>query len=150
MPQSGSVFGANQQPAVVASPDYLARYPMPKVPADIYQHRCIGYWLTSANNIYKWEFERDEEKVEIAVDAAMVFNESHMMVDAALEGVGLAYVFEGQVTKHIADGTLVRVLDDWCHPFTGFFLYYPSRRQTPAALVALINALRVASPSCLD
>ena len=136
----------DQRPAVVAAPGYFEGRQVPKNPRELQGHRCIGFWLTSANSVYKWEFEKDGGKIEVAIEAALVFNESDMMVDATLAGVGLAYVFEEQVAEHLAAGTLVRVLEDWCAPFPGFFLYYPSRRQTPAALLALINALRVESP----
>jgi DNA-binding transcriptional LysR family regulator len=137
----------DQLPAVVAAPGYLEKHGVPQTPHDLRGHRCIGYWMNTAGIVYKWEFEKGDQKLDVAIDTALVFNDADMMVNAALAGLGLTYAFDEQVKPHLQAGTLVRVLDDWCVPFPGYFLYYPSRRQTPAALLALINALRVQIPA---
>jgi DNA-binding transcriptional LysR family regulator len=131
--------------AVIGSPAYLKRHGLPKTPRDLRSHRCINLRLASAGTLYKWEFERGAEKMEIAVDGPLVFDAGGMVVDAALAGVGLGYVLEDRALDHIKSGALVRVLADWCPPFPGFYLYYPGRRQLSPALAAFIDAIRVPS-----
>jgi DNA-binding transcriptional LysR family regulator len=129
--------------AVTASPQYLARHGTPKTPRNLHSHRCINIRLPSAGTLYKWEFERGTEKMDVAVEGPLIFDAGGMVVDAALAGVGLGYVLEDRVTEHFRIGSLVRVLDDWCPPFPGFHLYYPGRRQLSPALAAFIEAIRV-------
>jgi DNA-binding transcriptional LysR family regulator len=129
--------------AVVASPAYLAKYGSPKTPRDLRSHRCINIRLPSAGVIYKCEFERDAEKIEVAVEGPLVFDSGGMVLDAALAGVGLGYVLEDRAMDAISSGALKRVLPDWCPPFLGFYLYYPGRRQLSPALAAFIDAIRV-------
>lgn len=129
--------------AVVASPDYLLRFPPPVSPRDLHRHRCIGWRQAGSGALYRWEFEQDGRTLSVAVNGPLVLDDPDLMVGAALEGVGLAYATEQYIDDHLASGRLIRVLDDWCPPYPGFFLYYPSRRQTPAALRALIEALKV-------
>jgi DNA-binding transcriptional LysR family regulator len=129
--------------AVVATPHYFATRPAPARPQDLRQHRCINFRLPSAGTIYKWEFEKGRRKVEVGVDGPLVFDDEEMVLDAALAGVGLAYLIEDQVASRLRAGTLSRVLEDWCPPFPGFFLYYPGRRQVSPALAAFIDAIRV-------
>jgi DNA-binding transcriptional LysR family regulator len=129
--------------AVVASPAYLAKYGSPKTPRALRSHRCINIRLPSAGVIYKCEFERDAEKIEVAVEGALVFDSGGMVLDAALAGVGLGYVLEDRAMDAISSGALKRVLPDWCPPFPGFYLYYPGRRQLSPALAAFIDAIRV-------
>lgn len=129
--------------AVVASPDYLSRFPPPESPRDLHRHRCIGWRQAGSGALYRWEFEQDGRALSVAVNGPLVLDDPDLMVGAALEGVGLAYATEQYIDDHLASGRLIRVLDDWCPPYPGFFLYYPSRRQTPAALRALIGALKV-------
>lgn len=131
--------------AVVGSPDYLARHEVPKHPRDLRSHRCINVRLPSAGTIYKWEFERGTEKIDIAVDGPLVFDTGGMVVDAALAGIGLGYVLEDRAQHHFESGALVRLLADWCPPFPGFYLYYPGRRQVSPALAAFIQAVRLPS-----
>ena len=131
--------------AVIASPAYLKRHGVPKTPRDLRSHRCINLRLASAGTIYKWEFERGAEKMDIAVDGPLIFDAGGMVVDAALAGVGLGYVLEDRVLDDFKSGALVRLLADWCPPFPGFYLYYPGRRQLSPALAAFIEALRVPS-----
>jgi DNA-binding transcriptional LysR family regulator len=129
--------------AVVGTPSYFALHPAPRVPNDLRQHRCINIRLLAAGTIYKWEFEKGRQTVDVAVDGPLVFDDEEMVVDAALAGVGLAYVIEDQVTSLLEAGALAGVLKDWCAPFPGFFLYYAGRRQRSPALSALIDTLRV-------
>jgi DNA-binding transcriptional LysR family regulator len=95
--------------------------------------------------VYKWEFDKGDESLAIAVNGALLLDEVDLVIQAALDGAGLAWVTEDRVTEHLASGALVRVLEDWCPPFPGFFLYHPSRRQQPAALSAVIDTLRLPS-----
>ena len=131
--------------AAIASPAYLKRHGVPKTPRDLRSHRCINLRLASAGTLYKWEFERGAEKMDIAVDGPLIFDAGGMVVDAALAGVGIGYVLEDRVLDDFKSGALVRVLADWCPPFPGFYLYYPGRRQLSPALAAFIDALRVPS-----
>jgi len=131
--------------AAIASPAYVRRHGVPKTPRDLRSHRCINLRLPSAGTIYKWEFERGAEKMDIAVDGPLIFDAGGMVVDAALAGVGLGFVLEDRALDHFKSGALVRVLADWCPPFPGFYLYYPGRRQVSPALTAFIDAIRVRS-----
>jgi DNA-binding transcriptional LysR family regulator len=129
---------------VVGAPSYFAANPAPIVaPEDLQAHRCIGYRASGSRTLYKWEFERNARVVNIATAGPLVLDNHALLVKAALSGAGLAYVIEGVVQEHLAAGRLVRVLDDWCAPFDGFFLYYPSARQMSSALRALIDFVRV-------
>lgn len=132
--------------AVVASPAYLAKHGAPKTPRDLRSHRCINIRLPSAGVIYKWEFERGTEKMEVAVEGPLVFDSGGMVLDATLAGVGLGYVLEDRAMDAFRSGALKRVLTDWCPPFPGFYLYYPGRRQLSPALAAFIDAIRVKRP----
>jgi DNA-binding transcriptional LysR family regulator len=129
--------------AVVGTPQYFALHPAPATPHDLGKHRCINFRLATAGTIYKWEFEQRQQKMEVAVDGPLVFDDEDLIIDAALAGVGLAYVIEEQVVSLLQAGALARVLEDWCQPFPGFFLYYPGRRQVSPALAAFIDAIRV-------
>jgi DNA-binding transcriptional LysR family regulator len=131
--------------AVVASPAYLKRHGVPKTPRDLRSHRCINLRLASAGALYKWEFERGAEKVEIAVEGPLIFDAGVMVLDAALAGLGVGYVLEDRAHDQLQSGALVRLLADWCPPFPGFYLYYPGRRQLSPALAAFIDAIRVPS-----
>lgn len=132
--------------AVIASPAYVKRHGTPTTPRDLRSHRCINLRFPAAGTIYKWEFERGAEKMEIAVDGPLIFDAGGMMVDAALAGVGIGYVLEDRAREHLKAGTLVRLLRDWCPSFPGFHLYYPGRRQLSPALGAFIEAIRVRAP----
>ncbi len=133
--------GPEMRMAVVASPAYLAAHPPPLVPQDLARHRCINQRMASGA-IYAWEFEKDGRALEVKVDGPLTFNEPGLLLDAALDGLGIADVFEEQAAAAIAAGRLVRLLEDWTPAFPGYFLYYPSRRQVPPALGALVAALR--------
>ncbi|EYF00313.1 LysR family transcriptional regulator [Chondromyces apiculatus] len=131
--------------AVVGSPAYLAARPAPRTPRDLRKHACIGFRQVTSGAMYRWEFEREGEALEVAVEGPLTLDDPDLMVAAALDGVGLACSLEHHVADHLAAGRLVRVLEDWCPPFPGFFLYYPGRRQMPAALRALIDLIQAAT-----
>lgn len=128
--------------AIVGVPSYFKANPKPEDPHDLLSHRCISFRHGTAG-LYKWEFEKGRKSLSVAVNGPLIVDDVEILVRAAIDGVGLAFVSEETAAPHIASGELVRVLEDWCQPFPGFFLYYPSRRQQPAALSALIKALRL-------
>jgi len=128
--------------AVVGSPAYFASRTIPKTPRDLDEHRGVSYRQTTGGGLYAWEFERDGVELQVRMNGPMVINDGEMLVDAALDGLALAYTFESQVSDYLADGRLIQVLDDWCQPFSGYHLYYPSRRQHTAAFALLVDALR--------
>jgi DNA-binding transcriptional LysR family regulator len=132
--------------AVVATPAYLAAHPAPKSPAELRTHRCINMRFPTSGALYKWEFERGAQKIEVAVEGPLVFDDEDMAIDATLSGAGVSFVFEDSVESLIEAGALVRVLREWTPPFPGFFLYYPSRRQVSPALTAFIEAIRFKRP----
>ncbi|WP_050405726.1 LysR family transcriptional regulator [Bradyrhizobium embrapense] len=127
---------------VVGAPSYLKRRDRPKRPQDLTQHACINIRLPTHGGIYAWEFEKRGRPIKVRVDGQLVFNSAALRIKAALAGLGLAYVAEDQVQAQLAKGQLVQVLDDWCAPFPGYHLYYPSRRQSSPAFALLVNALR--------
>lgn len=128
--------------AVVGSPAYFTGRKRPQAPHDLTGHSCINMRLPTYGGIYVWEFEKDGHELRVRVEGRLVFNNIALRVNAALEGLGLAYLPEDVVRTPIADGRLIRVLDDWCLPFSGYHLYYPSRKQPSAAFTLLVNALR--------
>lgn len=129
--------------AVVASPDYFARHPAPQHPRDLAAHRCIDIRFPTYDGVDAWEFEREGKKLKVRVDGQLVFNSTVHIADAAVNGLGIAYLPEDEFGAHLAEGRLVRVLEDWCEPFGGFHLYYPSRRQPSPAFSLAVEALRV-------
>jgi DNA-binding transcriptional LysR family regulator len=133
----------DQRIAVVGSPAYFAKHPRPKHPRDLHAHDCINY-RNPDGSIYRWELTDRGKEIEIAVDGRLAMNDRELMVTPALEGVGLAYVAESRVREHLAHKRLVRVLEAYCPPFPGLFLYYPSRAQIAPKLVALVEHLRLA------
>lgn len=132
--------------AVVASPDYFARHPKPKMPQDLTAHRCINQRMPSSGGLYVWDFARRGQQVNVRVDGPLIFNTAPPQVDAALAGLGITLLPEDELTPHLSDGSLVRVLEDWCPPFSGYHLYYPSRRQPSPAFSLVVDALRVEGP----
>ena len=134
-------IGPRHRFAVVGSPGYFKVHKPPVTPHNLKGMPCIRYRFTSGA-LYKWEFERGGIEVDIDVEGPLTLNDQDLMVDAALDGAGLAFVFEAQVEELIAERKLVRVLADWCPAYPGFFLYYPSRRQLPAALRAFVDFAR--------
>jgi DNA-binding transcriptional LysR family regulator len=132
----------DQRAAIVGSPQYFESHPRPVSPRDLTSHRCINY-RQGSEGLYRWEFDKDDESLAVAVQGALIVDAVEVLIRAAIDGVGLAFTLEAHAAPHLASGALVRVLEDWCPPFAGYFLYYPSRRQQPAALVALIGAFRL-------
>jgi len=128
--------------AVIGAPAYFAARPPPLVPGDLAAHRCINLRFQSSGGLFAWDLCRDGREVRVRVDGQLVFNDTKMIIRAAEAGFGLGYVMEDQVQAYLADGRLVRVLEDWCPPFPGYHLYYPSRRQHTAAFALLVEALR--------
>jgi DNA-binding transcriptional LysR family regulator len=127
---------------VVGAPSYFAKRPLPKRPQDLTAHDCINIRLPTMGGLYAWEFEKRGRALKVRVDGQIVFNNMSLRHKAVLNGLGLAYLPEDRVRDHIASGRLVQVLDDWCQPFSGYHLYYPSRRQPTSAFAALVEALR--------
>ena len=128
--------------AVVGSAEYLQRFGVPETPEQLDQHRCINMRLPTRGGLYAWEFERDGRELRVRVDGQLILNSLPQRIDAAENGLGLAYVPEDAVQDALAESRLVRVLEDWCPAFTGYHLYYPSRRQHTTAFALLIAALR--------
>jgi len=133
--------------AAAASPAYFATHPKPEQLRDLVNHNCINMRMQSAGGLYAWEFERDGQPLNVRVDGQLVLNTSTSMVDAALAGLGIAFLPEEEFAPHLEEGHLVRVLGDWCPPFPGYYLYYPSRRQPSHAFSLVLEALRVESPA---
>ncbi len=131
--------------AVVGAPAYFETRPKPKKPQDLTAHDCINIRLPTYGGIYAWEFEKRGRELRVRVEGQLVFNNIALRLNAVLAGRGLAYLPEDQVAPYLADGRLVRVLDDWCAPFPGYHLYYPSRRQPAPAFAVLVDALRYRS-----
>ena len=135
-------IGPDLRMAVVGAPSYFERRPRPKAPGDLTVHECINTRFPTLGGLYAWEFERGRRELKVRVEGQLVFNSSALSLKAALAGLGLAYVLEDRAAPHLADGRLVRVLADWCPPFPGYHLYYPSRRQPTPAFTLLVEALR--------
>jgi DNA-binding transcriptional LysR family regulator len=132
----------NQRIAVVGSPGYFARRPMPQSPHDLAGHDCINLRLPTHGGFLPWDFDKDGKSFKLRVTGQWAFSNSSSSVRASLADYGLAFVPEDMVSEYIAAGKLVRVLDDWCQPYPGYYLYYPSRRQSSRALAVVIEALR--------
>lgn len=128
--------------AVVGAKSYFADHPEPKKPQDLVQHSCINYRFPTSGGLWAWEFEEKDREIKIRVEGQLVFNNIFHVLDAALAGLGLAYVPEEIALPHIAKGRLKRVLESWSPYWDGYHLYYPSRRQSSPAFVALVEALR--------
>ena len=135
-------IGPDIRMAVVGAPSYFADHPRPRTPRDLAGHRCINYRLVRSGGLYAWDFEEKGRPFAVRVDGPLVFNSADLIREAVLAGHGLAYVYEDEVTADIKAGRLKRILETWCPTFQGYYLYHPSRRQTPPALAALIAALR--------
>jgi DNA-binding transcriptional LysR family regulator len=127
---------------VAGSPEYFAKRKPPRTPQELTDYNCVNLRITSHGGVYPWEFEKKGRKLNVRVDGQLVFNSSRLILNAALAGRGLAYLTEAQMRPYLKDGRLLRVLDDWCEPFSGYHLYYPSRRQSTPAFALLVDALR--------
>ena len=128
--------------AAVGSPAYFKSHPLPRTPRDLKDHACVAFRFSSGT--YRWEFQKGRRALTVNPQGAVTFDDSDLVVQAVLNGVGIGMAMEAIVREMIADGRLTEVLQDWCPTFPGYFLYYPSRRNQPAALSALINTLRLA------
>jgi DNA-binding transcriptional LysR family regulator len=128
--------------AVVGAPAYLARHPAPQAPLQLREHACLTYRWRESGTLQRWRFSGPAGASEVAVDSVFTANDTNLLLDAALRGAGLAYLLDGLVAPYLARGELVRVLEPWCPPFAGFYLYYPNRPHMPAALRAFIDVLK--------
>lgn len=135
-------IGPDIRIAVVGSPGYFASRSEPQTPQELVDHNCINLRLPTRGGLYAWEFEKDSRELRVHVQGQLVFNGTFEMLKAAVAGFGLAYVPEDVAQAHLAAGRLKRVLDDWCPPYAGYHLYYPSRRQPTPAFTLLVDTLR--------
>ena len=131
----------DQRPAIIGSPAYFESRSKPKQPRDLLQHSCINF-RHGSEGMYRWEFEKGKKSMSVAVNGPLVVDDLELVIRGALDGIGLAFVGEQEVSSYLEEGKLIRVLQDWCPPYAGFFIYYPSRRQQTAALSALVSVLR--------
>ncbi|MGR9239447.1 LysR family transcriptional regulator [Rhizobium leguminosarum] len=135
-------IGPDMRMAVVGAPAYFDTRPKPLTPQNLTDHNCINLRLPTYGGVYAWEFEKDGRELRVRVEGQLIFNNIALRLNAVLAGLGLAYMPEDLVEAHLADGRLVRVLEDWCLPFSGYHLYYPSRRHTSPAFALVVDALR--------
>ena len=135
-------IGPQMRMTVVGSPAYFAARPPPETPQDLTQHNCINVRLPTYGGLFPWEFEKDGREIKVRVEGQLVFNNIGLRLDSALAGLGLAYMPEDHTRDHVAAGRLIPVLEDWCAPFPGYHLYYPSRRHSSPAFAVLVEALR--------
>jgi DNA-binding transcriptional LysR family regulator len=135
-------IGAKLRMAAAAAPSYWDKHPMPKAPEDLTRHSCINMRFPTHGGLYVWEFGRKGKDRNVRVEGQVTLNSTPHIVQAALEGLGIAFLPEQEFAPHIEEGQLVRVLDDWCPPFEGYYLYYPSRRQPSPAFTLVLDALR--------
>jgi DNA-binding transcriptional LysR family regulator len=142
----GVKLGGDLEMAVVGAPAYFAAHGKPRHPRDLHAHDCINYRRRTSGSIYRWEFTERGKDLEIAVNGRVLLDDGDLMASAALAGLGLAYLVKQSIAPHLAARRLVRVLDRFCPPFPGFYLYYPSRSHLPPKLTALIAFLRAPAP----
>ncbi|WP_267354112.1 MULTISPECIES: LysR family transcriptional regulator [unclassified Methylobacterium] len=135
-------IGPDLRMAAVAAPSYFERHRKPRTPEDLTGHACINLRLPTRGGLYAWEFEKGARVLNVRVEGPLVVNTGSMAMRAALGGLGLAYLPEDRVRADLDEGRLVRVLADWCPPFPGYHLYYPSRRQPTSAFALLVETLR--------
>lgn len=135
-------IGPKMRMAVMASPEYFSHHPAPQTPRDLTQHICINERMVRSGKIYAWEFEQASSKFRVRVQGQLTFNTSEHVVDAALSGLGIAFLPEEEFGTHMLEGKLIRVLEEWCPPFPGYYLYYPSRKQPSPAFSLVVDALR--------
>ena len=140
-------IGPDWRLVAIASPDYVKRHGRPAAPQDLVDHICINLRQTTVGGLYAWEFARDGRELRVRVDGQLTFNTTIPMIDAALSGYGIAYVPEDLVSRHVVAGRLVLLLDAWSPCFSGYHLYYPSRRQMTPALTVIVEALRYRDPA---
>jgi DNA-binding transcriptional LysR family regulator len=139
-------IGPDMRSAVVGARSYFDTRPEPRRPQELIAHNCINLRLPTQGGLYAWEFEKDGRELRVRVEGQLVFNGTFQMLNAALAGFGLAYVPEDVALPYIAKGRLKHVFEDWCPPYSGYHLYYPSRRQSTPAFALLVDALRYRAP----
>jgi DNA-binding transcriptional LysR family regulator len=130
--------------AIVGAPSYFASHPTPTSPRELPHHRCINF-RHRGESVYKWELDKGDESVVIAVSGSLILDDEDLVLQAAIDGAGLALVAEDRAAPHVAQGELVHIMEDWTPPFPGFFLYYPHRKRQPAALAAVIETFRLSN-----
>jgi DNA-binding transcriptional LysR family regulator len=135
-------IGPDMRMAVVGTPSYFKARQEPETPQDLVGHNCINLRLPTHGSLYAWEFERHKRELKVRVEGQLTCNATSQLLNGALAGLGLAYVPEGMVEQHLGKGLLRRVLADWCPPYSGYHLFYPSRRQSSAAFNLVVEALR--------
>lgn len=135
-------IGPEMRMAVVGSPGYFAKHPVPETPQDLTRHNCINTRLPTYGGLFAWEFGKHGRELKVRVEGQLVFNNIALRLNSVLAGLGLAYIPEDQVLEHVAKGRLIRVLEDWCGPFPGYHLYYPSRRHSSPAFTLMVDTLR--------
>ncbi|HCC0886898.1 TPA: LysR family transcriptional regulator [Salmonella enterica] len=135
-------IGPDWRMVVVGSPDYLAHHGAPATPHELQHHDCINMRMPTLGGLYAWEFSQNGQQLRVRVEGRLIFNNLRSRITAACAGMGLAYVPEDSVEQAVAEGKLIKVLEAWCEPFPGYYLYYPSRKQHTAAFALLIDALR--------
>ncbi|MDA7024162.1 LysR family transcriptional regulator [Pseudomonas fragi] len=135
-------IGPDMRMAVIGSPAYFSHYPKPVIPADLMAHNCITLRMPTHGGLFMWEFEKNGQALNVRIEGQLVFNNIAMRLESVLQGLGLAYMPEDVVRLYIEQGRLIRVLEDWCEPYSGYHLYYPSRRQSSPAFTLLREALR--------
>ena len=140
-------IGPDWRMVVVGSPAYFARHGKPHTPHDLQNHNCINVRMPTLGGLYAWEFAKDGQDLRVRVEGQLIFNNLPPRIGAAIAGMGLAFVPEDTVERAVADGALEKVLEDWCEPFPGYYMYYPSRKQHTAAFAQLIEALRYTGSS---
>jgi len=134
--------GPELRMAVVGSPAYFKTRSIPRTPHDLADHQCINLRFLSGGGLYAWELEKRKREIKVRVGGQLIINNVNMIIRAAVAGLGLCYVMEDHVETHIAKGSLIKVLEDWCQPFAGYHLYYPSQRQPSAAFALIVDALK--------
>ena len=139
-------IGPDQRMAVVGAPSYFAKRSVPRSPQELITHNCVNLRLPTRGGLYAWEFEKGQRQLKVHVEGQLVFNGTAQMLNAAVAGFGLAYVPEDLAQPHLTRSRLRRVLEEWCPPFPGYHLYYPSRRQLTPAFALLVEALRYRHP----
>jgi DNA-binding transcriptional LysR family regulator len=135
-------IGPDMRMAVVGSPSYFAQYPLPLTPEDLAAHKLINSRLPTYGGLFPWGLEKNGQETKVRGEGQLVFNTLGMRLSSALDGLGLAYMPEDHALPYMAEGRLIRVLEDWCPYFSGYHLYYPSRRHTSPALALLVDVLR--------
>jgi DNA-binding transcriptional LysR family regulator len=142
-------IGPDMRMVAVAAPAYWDGRPKPKTPQELTGHNCINIRLPTLGGVYAWEFEKAGREMRVRTEGQLIFSSIMQIRQAALDGFGVAYMAEDMVKADIAEGRLVQVLSDWCPPFSGYHLYYPSRRQHTPAFAILVEALRYRAPSAI-